>query len=172
MSENNEQLGCAGDANSLPERTERLLCIGHSADIDRMYGRFREQDGDISGVKSRVTAVESRLRGLETSMHDLRRLHADTDARINRLAHDVDGIKSGQIQLTDMVRAQTAILNRHTLEEAERQERHTSAIQRMSRIVIGVFVALAVLSITLQGLLAIVAEQDINTSLFLQLFGG
>jgi len=135
--------------HTTPEQEDARVRPVDRHDVDRIYSRFREQDGDIINVQTRVSAVESRLYNLEAGMIDHSGKLATIEGKVGILDHHIDVLQTGQDSLTEMVRAQTNILVQHTTEEAAQQQRQYEAIQRLSKNILTGTTVIGVLTITL-----------------------
>ena len=154
-----------------PREDPRMLCQGHSSDIERFYTRFREHDGEITGVKSRVQAVESRLFGLEQAIFEQGRKLTHVEDEVGGLIRDVKHLQEGQDTLTSLSKAMTATLTKHCVEDGEWQRGQTDAIQKLTRTVLMGVAVLGFISITLGSVNAILNERGMDLSVLFGLLG-
>jgi uncharacterized coiled-coil protein SlyX len=158
--------------NAEPAREDtRTLCQGHSSDIERFYARFREHDGEIVGVKHRVQAVETRLFGLEQSIFEQGRKLTHVDDDVTELTRDVKNLQEGQDTLTNLTRALTATMAKHTIEEGEWQRGQTDALQKLARNVMMGVAVLGFISITLASINAMVSGEGLELGVLFGLLG-
>ena len=159
-----------GSTDKSPE-DPRMLCRGHSSDIERFYARFREHDGEITDVKSRMQAVENRLFGLEQAISEQGRKLTHVEDDVGDLKRDVKHLQDGQDTLTQLTRAMTATLTKHCVEESEWQRSQTASIQKLTRTVLMGVAVLGFISITLGSVNAILSEKGMDLSVLFGLLG-
>lgn len=154
------------------DMSDSCLSAVHRYDIDRIYGRFREQDESISGVRTRVTVLEQRVGSIDERLIEHRAMLVEVrasvrhvDREVGTLHQDLDEIKTSQRHMRGQI-------ERFTAEQCQRAQGRTEAIHSLTRILIGIFAALGVLSVSLASLLALAGERGESLlQLVLSLFG-
>ena len=159
-------------------RHERLLCVGHTADIEKLYGRFRETDSELSHVKTRVSSIEQRLSNMETGLHDIRRAQNELTVRMDNIGTEVHRISAAQDTLKNLITSLTDTFTQHMVDESVRQTANgtaihtqTNAIEHQTKTIWRVFMAIGVLTITVVSLATIFVEDGFTFSPLLNVFG-
>ena len=124
---------------------------------------------------------------MESGIHELRRMNIDTNHRIDGIANDISNIggkidasRTASADIKDLVEVLTKTLTIHMTEDIARQERiakeqieetkhvaeaqnrRTDQIGRLTRAVMIAAAALAVTTVTMLGLRAILLEEEIS----------
>jgi len=157
---------------------DRIMCVGHTTDIEKLYGRFKETENELSHVKTRVSSIEQRLSNMETGLHDIRRTQNDLTVRVDNIGAEVHRISTTQDILKDLITSLTATFTQHMVDESVRQAEQvtathdqTIAIERQTKTIWRVFMAVGVLTITAVSLASVFIEDGFTFAPLLNVFG-
>ena len=152
--------------------TNPCLSTVHRSDMDRLYGRFREQDESLGGVRTRVTVLEQRVGAIEDRLIEQRGMLVEVRASTSHVEREMSGLHDDLVAIQQQQRRTSATLERFSEEQCQRALERTESIHRITRLLIGIFAVLGVLSVSLASLLAMADEEGMSLlGLVLSLFG-
>jgi hypothetical protein len=118
--------------------------VARLSDVDRIHGRLREHDSELSSMKTRIFAIEGRVLAIESSLQDI-------SMDVHQLMVTSNKIEMAVTHNTQIIQSVSDGFMRHSAQEMDHQRHQTKAIHALSRWVIGVFTAVVALVITLAG---------------------
>lgn len=140
-------------------------------EFDRVYGRLREQGAEINSVKTRLDDVHVRINMTESRQNEQLALVTELKGDVHSMKRDMGGIRKSVDGLNNLQQSNTAILVKHTTEEAHHQARQTAALQQLTRIILLAVAMFGAFAIAVGSLTAVMERQEIDFSFFLSLIG-
>jgi chromosome segregation ATPase len=143
----------------------------HQGDMDRIYGRLRSLGTETSEIEERVRTLESRVATTEERLLEQRSMLLDLRNLIGKVQIDVHRL---QTDISGVIEAQTGFnttLREHMHAETQQALNHTKSIHTLSRVLIGVFAALAVLSVTIMGAVSLLTGEGLALGDLIKLLG-
>jgi hypothetical protein len=148
------------------------LSTTHRYDISRIWGRFRETDEAINGVRARVTGLEQRVSKIDDRLAEQRIMLLDLSASVRHVDHEVSAVRGDMTEIKNNQRGMVGTLERFTVDQGIRGQARTESMNVIVRTLIGIFAALGVISVSIVSLVAMAGEHDISLlNLLAKLFG-